>query len=92
MRSNDCSGESEQVDLEEVQRAFKTLGATEPGMVLSGGRFEEVMTTLGEVMDAEELAEALRLLTGHAAVKDALPAKLTPESFVELLGFESAAG
>eukprot|EP00892_Ulva_mutabilis_P006792 jgi/Ulvmu1/4485/UM002_0210.1 len=79
------------VDLEEVQQAFKTLGASQPGMVLPTDRFVEAMTTLGEVMDADELTEAFRLLTGKPTVGEALPAKLTPGSFAELLGFESTA-
>lgn len=78
-----------QVDLEEVQQAFKTLGASQPGVVLPNERFVDAMTTLGEAMDGDELTEALRLLTGKATVKDALPEKLTPASFAELLGFES---
>lgn len=91
-RQKTNTGLTEQVDLEEVQRAFKTLGAAQPGSALSATRFQEAMTTLGEVMDVEELSEALRLLTGKSSVKDALPSKLTPAAFVELLGFESAAG
>lgn len=74
-----------------MQRAFKTLGASQPGTVLPAARFQEAMMTLGEVMDVEELSEALRLLTGKSSVKDALPNRLTPDAFVELLGFESAA-
>lgn len=81
----------EQVDLEEVQKAFRTLGASQPGLVLPGDRFVDAMTSLGEVMDTDELTEALRLLTGKDSIAEALPAKLTPSSFSELLGFDSAA-
>jgi hypothetical protein len=81
-----------QIKLADVEEAFVTLGASRPHKALSAERFVEALTTLGEKMDAEELAEAMQLLTGRADLSKALPSQLTPSSFLhELLGLEAAA-
>lgn len=81
-----------QTTLGDVEAAFATLGGAGPERALPRERLVEALTTLGEAMDAEELAEAARLLTGERDVARALPASLTPEAFThDLLGFPAAA-
>ena len=81
-----------QTTLDDVEAAFATLGASGAEAALGRERFVEALTTLGEAMDAEELAEAARLLKGERDVARALPASLTPETFArDLLGFPTAA-
>lgn len=81
-----------QVLLEQIEKAFVTLGAARPKARLTAPQLIEAVTTLGETMDMEELSEAMRLLTGKEQLTDAMPAQLTPLSFAtDVLGFEAAA-
>lgn len=77
--------------MEEIEKAFVTLGGNRKTKALSSNRFVEVVTTLGEAMEVQELSEAIRLLTGHGSLEAALPQEMTPQHFAsELLGFEAA--
>jgi hypothetical protein len=79
-----------QTRLDEIEKVFVVLGASRPHMTLKSERLVEVVTTLGEKMDLEELTEAMRLLTGKHVLQDALPSQLTPLSFAQdVLGFEA---
>lgn len=76
--------------LDEIEKAFVVLGASRPHKTLKAERLIEVVTTLGETMDLEELTEAMRLLTGKHVLQEALPSQLTPFSFAQdVLGFEA---
>jgi hypothetical protein len=78
------------VDLNEVEKAFKTLGATKQGCMLTAQRMDEVLASMGEAMEADELKEALILLTSKETLKEAAGDKFSPHMFAcNVLGFES---
>lgn len=78
-----------QVDLNEVERAFKKLGATTKQM-LSAERLEEVLTSMGEPMEADELKEALNFLAAKETLEEAAGPAISPQTFAcNILGFES---
>lgn len=79
-----------QVDLTEVEKAFKTLGGTKQQNLLTAERLEEVLTTMGEAMEADELKEALNFLTGKESLEEAAALQISPQVFAcNILGFES---
>lgn len=79
-----------QVDLNEVEKAFKKLGASKQGCLLTAERLEEVLTTMGEVMEEDELKEALSYLTAKDSLQEAAGKQISPHSFAcDILGFES---
>ena len=78
--------------MEEIVKAFATLGGNRKNNALTGERFVEVMTTMGEIIETEELREALRLLTGHESLDKVIPQTLTPEIFTrDILGLDTQA-
>lgn len=78
-----------QVDLTEVEEAFKKLGASKQG-VLSTERLQEVLTNMGEAFDENELKETLRLLTEKESLAEVAGSHITPQKLAcNILGFES---
>ena len=79
-----------QVDLNEVEKAFKTLGATNKQCQLTSERLEEVLTSMGEPMEADELKEALNFLAAKETLEEAAGPAISPQTFAcNILGFES---
>jgi hypothetical protein len=78
------------VDLNEVEKAFKKLGATKQGCMLTAERLDKVLASMGEVMEADELKEALIFLTSKESLIEAAGDKISPHTFAcNILGFES---
>lgn len=79
-----------QVDLNEVEKAFKTLGATNKQCQLTSERLEEVLTSMGEPMEADELKEAISFLASKETLEQAAGPQISPHTFAcKILGFES---
>jgi hypothetical protein len=88
----ECSCGGLQEDMEDIVKAFITLGATKPKNSFTVDRFHEILTSLGDVMDDEELTEALQFLTGKETIEKALPESITPKVLAtDILGFEAPA-
>jgi hypothetical protein len=76
------------VSRQQVEAAFRTLGANTAAGVLSSAQLLEMLQTGGEPMGAEELQQVLAALTGCDNPEAALPEWLDAGTFMtEVLGF-----
>ncbi len=80
------------VSAEDIEAAFKALGAPSSHGRLQREALLTQLQQLGERMTADELVAALSALTGHDRVADAMPHALTAATFAaDVLGFEQPA-